>query len=148
MRRRKNALGTVLLPQLQPLADDGVDLLGEFTRRLVEADGDWTKISEVMSSTVQGLASSLLSTLPSVLQAVEDIVGGLGSAIMANLPLLVESATQIVVFLVQDFNCCTTGADGGRSATGVGVGGCDYRQPTHAARSCSTGDRHTRHRPS
>lgn len=97
----KNALGTVLLPQLQLLADDGVNLLGEFTRGLVEADGDWAKISEVMSSTVQGLASSLLSTLPSVLQAVEGIVGGLGSAIMANLPLLVESATRIIVFLVQ-----------------------------------------------
>ncbi len=97
----KNALGTVLLPQLQLLADDGVNLLGEFTKGLVEADGDWAKISEVMSSTVQDLASSLLSTLPSALQAVEGIMGGLGSALMANLPLLVESATQIVVFLVQ-----------------------------------------------
>jgi hypothetical protein len=33
----KNALGTVLLPQLQLLADDGVTLLGEFTKGLQEA---------------------------------------------------------------------------------------------------------------
>lgn len=97
----KNALGTVLLPQLQLLADDGVGLLGEFTQGLVAAGGDWNQISEVISTTVAGMASSLLQTLPSVLQAVEGIVSGLGSAIVDNLPLLVESMTQIVVFLVE-----------------------------------------------
>ena len=97
----KNALGTVLLPQLQLLADDGVGLLGEFTQGLVNAGGDWEQISEVISTTVAGMASSLLQTLPSVLQAVEGIVSGLGSAIVDNLPLLVESVTQIVVFLVE-----------------------------------------------
>lgn len=97
----KNALGTILLPQLQLLADDGVSLLGEFTQGLVNAGGDWSQISEVISTTVAGLASSLLQTLPNALQAVEGIVNGLGSAIVDNLPLLIESMTQIVVFLVE-----------------------------------------------
>jgi len=33
--------------ELRVLADDGVELLGEFTRGLYEANGDWTNISEI-----------------------------------------------------------------------------------------------------
>lgn len=97
----KNALGTVLLPELQTLADNGVTLLGEFTSGIVAANGDWTEISQVVASTVQGLASSVLGTLPDILEVAKGIVSGLGSAILENLPALIETATQIIVFLVQ-----------------------------------------------
>jgi phage-related tail protein len=58
----KNMLGMVLLPQLQILADDGVSLLGDFTKGLSDADGDWNKISEVIGNTVGSLVSMLMES--------------------------------------------------------------------------------------
>ena len=43
----KRVMGTVLLPQLQTLADEGTTLLGDFTSGLVDAGDDFGKISEV-----------------------------------------------------------------------------------------------------
>jgi len=97
----KNMLGTVLLPQLQVLADDGVALLGEFTRGLSEANGDWTKISEVIGNTVGSLVSMLMENLPKLIQVGLDIVTSIGGAIVDNLPVIIDAAVQIVITLLQ-----------------------------------------------
>jgi methyl-accepting chemotaxis protein len=76
----KNMLGTVLLPQLQILADDGVALIGEFTRGLSEANGDWTKISEVIGNTMGSLVSMMMENLPNLIQVGLDIVTSIGLA--------------------------------------------------------------------
>ena len=60
----KNALGLVLLPQLQELADDGVELLKEFTNGMLEAGSDWGKIGDVISSSIGKLSSTILNKLP------------------------------------------------------------------------------------
>lgn len=97
----KNALGMVLLPQLQVLADEGVGLLGEFTQGLNEANGDWTKISQVISSTVGGIVNIILEQLPQVIELALSIVTSIGGAIMDNLPIIVGAASQIVMTLLQ-----------------------------------------------
>ncbi|WP_213997471.1 phage tail protein [Tepidanaerobacter syntrophicus] len=97
----KNMLGTVLLPQLQILADDGVALLGEFTRGLSEANGDWTKISEVIGNIVGSLVNMLLENLPKLNQVGLDIVTSIGGAIAENLPVIIDAAVQIVMTLLQ-----------------------------------------------
>lgn len=97
----KNVLGMVLLPQLQVLADSGVSLLGTFTSGLIEANGDWTKISAVIGTTVGSLVSMLMAQLPQIIQLALSIVSSIGSAILANLPLLVDAASQIVMTLLQ-----------------------------------------------
>jgi phage-related protein/archaellum component FlaC len=97
----KNMLGTVLLPQLQILADDGVALLGEFTRGLSEANGDWTKISEVIGNTVGSLVNMLMENLPKLIQVGLDIVTSIGGAIVENLPVIIDAAVQIVMTLLQ-----------------------------------------------
>jgi len=97
----KNMLGTVLLPQLQILADDGVTLLGEFTRGLSEAGGDWTKISEVIGNTVGSLVNMLMENLPKLIQVGLDIVTSIGGAIVENLPVIIDAAVQIVMTLLQ-----------------------------------------------
>ena len=97
----KNMLGTVLLPQLQILADDGVTLLGEFTRGLSEAGGDWTKISEVIGNTVGSLVNMLMENLPNLIQVGLDIVTSIGGAIVDNLPVIIDAAVQIVMTLLQ-----------------------------------------------
>jgi len=97
----RNALGLVLLPQLQLLAGDGVELLGQFTRGLQAAGGDWGKIREVVGSTVSGIVNTILNVLPDFIQLGMDVVMSIGGAIVDNLPELVNAASQIVMTLLQ-----------------------------------------------
>ena len=97
----QRVMGTVLLPQLQTLADDGTSLLGEFTTGLASAGGDFDKISEVIGETVGGLTDMILEHLPKIIQVAMDIVMAIGEAIIENLPILVESASSIVMTLLQ-----------------------------------------------
>ena len=97
----KNALGMVLLPQLQALADDGVGLLGDFTRGLNEAGGDWDKISEVIGTTVGGIADMILENLPKIIDVAMNIVLSLIGAITDNLPMIIDTASKVVFTLLQ-----------------------------------------------
>jgi hypothetical protein len=97
----KNMLGTVLLPQLQVLADNGVSLLGEFTSGLADAGGDWDKISAVIGGTVGKLSGMLMENLPKLIQVGLDIVTSIGKAIIDNLPVIIDAAVQIVMSLLQ-----------------------------------------------
>lgn len=97
----KNMLGMVLLPQLQILADDGVSLIGDFTKGLSEAGGDWNKISDVIGNTVGGLTNMLMDSLPKFIQVGLDIVTSIGEAIVNNLPVIIDSAVIIIMTLLQ-----------------------------------------------
>ncbi len=97
----KRVLGTVLLPQLQTLADDGVSLLGDFTSGLAAAGGDFNKISEVIGKAVGGIANMVMENLPKLVQVGMKIVSAIGGAIIDNLPLIIDSAVSIVMTLLQ-----------------------------------------------
>ncbi len=97
----QRVMGTVLLPQLQTLADDGVSLLGDFTSGLAEAGGDFDKITVVLGETVGGLANMILGSLPQFVQVGMSIVSAIGGALAANLPTLVSAASGIVMTLLQ-----------------------------------------------
>src|SRR5574344_1641357 len=97
----KRVMGTVLLPQLQDLADDGVSLLGEFTSGLVEAGDDFGKISEVIGNTVGGLADMIMEHMPKIIQVGMDIVMAIGNAIIENLPTLVECASTVIMTFLE-----------------------------------------------
>lgn len=96
----KRVMGTVLLPQLQTLADDGVSLLSDFTSGLVEAGDDFDKISTVIGNTVGSLVGMIMESLPKIIQVGMDIVMAIGSAIIKNLPTIVECASNIVMSLL------------------------------------------------
>ena len=97
----QRVMGTVLLPQLQTLADDGVALLGDFTSGLVEAGDDFDKISEVIGNTVGGLVDMIMENLPRIIQVGMDIVMAIVSSIVENLPTIVDCASSIVMTLLQ-----------------------------------------------
>ena len=97
----RNALGLVLLPQLKILAGDGVSLLGEFTRGLNEAGGDWTRISAVVGDAVGGIVDTIMKTLPDIIQLGMDIVMSIGRAITDNLSLLADAAAKIIMTLLE-----------------------------------------------
>ncbi len=97
----KNMLGTVLLPQLQMLADDVVSHLGEFTSGLQEANGDWSKISDVIGNTIGSLTTKLVDYLPDFVELGMDIIGSIGKALLDNLPTIIDAAISIVITLLQ-----------------------------------------------
>ena len=97
----QRVMGTVLLPQLQTLADDGVSLLGDFTSGLVEAGDDFDKISEVIGNTVGGLVDMIMENLPRIIQVGMDIVMAIVSSIVENLPTIVDCASSIVMTLLE-----------------------------------------------
>ncbi|MDD4688507.1 MAG: phage tail protein [Eubacteriales bacterium] len=97
----KRVMGTILLPQLQTLADDGTALLGDFTKGLVDAGGDFDKISVVIGNTVGGIANMILEHLPKIIQVGMDIVGAIGNALMDNLPMLIDTASSLVFTILE-----------------------------------------------
>ena len=96
----KRVMGTVLLPQLQTLADSGVSLLGQFTSGLVDAGGDFNKISQVIGDTVGGAVNALMQGLPQFIQVGMQIVNSIGSALIDNMDIIVEGAKTIGVSLL------------------------------------------------
>ncbi len=97
----KNAMGTILLPQLQTLVDDGVSLLGDFTRGLNEAGGDFGKISDVIGNAIGGIADMVLENLPKIMEVAVDIVMALVNSITDNLPMIIDVASSVIFTLLQ-----------------------------------------------
>ena len=91
----KRVMGTVLLPQLQTLADSGVSLLGQFTSGLVDAGGDFNEISQVIGDTVGGAVNALMQGLPQFIQVGMQIITSIGSALIDNMDIIVEGAKTI-----------------------------------------------------
>lgn len=119
----KRALGSVLLPVLDQLATDGVDLINDFTNGILDANGDIDAMSEVIdtaveniveilngdlvsniielgSSIIQTLASAVLSNMDSILQAGFDLLMTLLQGIVDNLASLAPVASNMIVTLV------------------------------------------------
>ena len=96
----KRVMGTVLLPQLQTLADSGVSLLGQFTSGLVDAGGDFNKISLVIGDTVGGAVNALMQGLPQFIQVGMQIVNSIGSALIDNMDIIVDGAKTICTSLL------------------------------------------------
>ena len=99
----KNALGTILLPVLQDLADDGVELIGEFTRGINEAGGDWSKISDVIGDTVGKLSDRLIEEIPKIVEIGSEIVGSLADSLISAAPKLAQVAFDLIEKLAGKF---------------------------------------------
>lgn len=97
----KNALGTVLLPVLTDLAGEGVDLLGEFTNGILEANGDISKMGEVIGNILPKAINAIMQYVPVILNLIGQLIKSVGKAIVDNLPLIVESAVQVVLSILE-----------------------------------------------
>ena len=97
----KNALGTVLLPVLTDLATEGNALLGEFTNGILDANGDISKMSDVIGEMLPKILDMFMEFLPELMEIAGEIVGSLATAIVDNLPTIIDTAAQIVFSLLQ-----------------------------------------------
>lgn len=96
----KNALGTVLLPVLTDLAGDGVDLLGEFSRGVLDADGDISKIGDVIAQVLPEVIDRILSYLPQLVEMASTILNAIVTALLSNMDLILSSAGTLVQSLL------------------------------------------------
>lgn len=97
----KNALGTILLPVLTQLAGEGVDLLGEFTNGILGANGDLSKMGEVISGILPKALDSIMQYVPVILDLIKTLLMSVGKAIVDNLPMIVSSAVEIVKAILE-----------------------------------------------
>ena len=97
----KNALGTILLPVLTQLAGEGVDLLGEFTNGILGANGDLSKMGEVISGILPKALNSIMQYVPVILDLIKTLLISVGKAIVDNLPMIVSSAVEIVKAILE-----------------------------------------------
>ena len=93
----KNALGTILLPELQKLADEGTGLLGKFTEGIRNANGDWSKISEVIGTAVGDLAKKAFEKLPDLINLAGQILVSTISQILPAIETAIKTAMQLVL---------------------------------------------------
>ena len=92
----KNAMGTILLPVLTELAGDGVDLLGQFSRGILDADGDISKMGDVISEVLPQVLDIVMGYVPEILDLVMSILGAVGQSILDNLDLIIDSVVEIM----------------------------------------------------
>jgi len=92
----KNALGTVLLPILTDLASDGVGLLSEFTKGVQDANGDISKITDVIGEILPKAINVVTKYIPQLLDMIAAAVIGIGDAIVDNLDVLIECANKLI----------------------------------------------------
>ena len=92
----KNAMGTILLPVLTELAGDGVNLLGEFSRGILDADGDISKMGDVISEVLPKVLDIVMGYVPEILDLVMSILGAVGKSILDNLDLIIDSVVEVM----------------------------------------------------
>lgn len=93
----RNAFGGILLPALSGLADEGVDLLGEFTSGLQEAGGDWGAIGDVIGSTVGSIANRITEMLPTLIEVGVGMVVQLATSIAESIPSVIPQIVRAIV---------------------------------------------------
>ena len=95
----KNAMGTILLPVLTNLAGEGVDLLGEFTRGILDANGDMEKMGEVVDTVLPQVLDAIMEYLPEILDLAISIITAIANSLIENIDVIIDAATDIVFAL-------------------------------------------------
>lgn len=95
----KNALGTALLPVLTNLATTGNSLLTDFTKSLVDANGDIGKMADAVADIIPKVVDAIVAALPQILDAAGKIVKSLAEGIFNNLPTIIEVAADLILNL-------------------------------------------------
>ena len=104
----KNALGTVLLPELTSLTTGGAALLQEFTTNLNASGGGLEgfiatietmapEIGNQVGDMVGGIIEKAAELLPSVINVGVELVVAVATAIVEQIPALVEAVTDVLI---------------------------------------------------
>ena len=92
----KIAFGTILLPILTEVGNEGVSLLGDFTNGLLNANGDIDQMGEVINQIMPRVQGLIETYFPALVQIGTTILSTIGNAIITNLPILLSSAETLI----------------------------------------------------
>lgn len=93
----KNTLGLVLLPELQAMSDGAVDILGEVTTGLQDANGDWQKIQDTISDGVKDITGVFADEAPKIIDTISNVATSFLSAFSDNADQIGNVFGDIVV---------------------------------------------------
>lgn len=99
----KNAMGTILLPVLTNLAGEGVDLLGQFTNGILDANGDISKMGEVVGQVLPQVLDLILQYVPDLITLAGTLITSLATALTEgdNLEKIMGAASTLFTTLLQ-----------------------------------------------
>ena len=92
----KNGFGLIFLPLLTELATDGVNLLGQFSKGVAEADGDIEKIGSVIQTIIPQAINSIMKNLPKWISITNDLIQTILQSILDNLPEILDALFSII----------------------------------------------------
>lgn len=92
----KNALGTVLLPMLTEMSEEGTDALTDFTKAVKNSNGDIDKVVDAFGDMLPKLLKSVGKFLPKILEMIGQAITALINVILDNLPEIIDTAMEII----------------------------------------------------
>ena len=96
----KKSASLIALPFMDMLAGDGIEVLKDFSKGIQDANGDLSKMGDVIGNALGDILNLMLKHLPAFVdmgvKAVQSLVGGVAN----NAPMLASAAVQIVGTLV------------------------------------------------
>ena len=96
----KNSASLIALPFLDVLAGDGIEILKDFSKGIQAANGDLSKMGDVIGDALGDVLNLVLKHLPAFIEMGVNMVQSLVKGIAGNAPMLAKAAVQIVETLV------------------------------------------------
>jgi len=96
----KNSAALIALPFLDDLASKGVPILAEFSKGIQEANGDVSKMGDVIGQGLADVVNLIVEKLPEFVEMGVTLVSSLIEGIVQNAPTIASAAIQIVETLV------------------------------------------------
>ena len=96
----KNALGSILLPILQDIGGEGVDILGAFTNGVLNANGDLDKIADTVADTLSQVVQLAIEKLPTILNFGLKLFKAVFDGAIKSLPELIPQVISLAVELI------------------------------------------------
>lgn len=96
----KNSAALIALPFLDDLASKGVPILAEFSKGIQEANGDVSKMGDVIGQGLADVVNLIVEKLPEFVEMGVTLVSSLIEGIVQNAPTIASAAVQIVETLV------------------------------------------------
>lgn len=96
----KNSAALIALPFLDVMAGEGIDILRDFSKGIQEANGDVSKMGDVLGDAISDVLNLVVEHLPEFVDMGVEMVKSIISGIASNAPTLATAAVQIVETLV------------------------------------------------
>ena len=93
----KNSAALIALPFLDVMAGEGIDILRDFSKGIQEANGDVSKMGDVLGDAISDVLNLVVEHLPEFVDMGVEMVKSIISGIASNAPTLATAAVQIAV---------------------------------------------------